>query len=67
MPKQSFARTLITLDQGAEHLGVCTRTLRNYIAEGRLTGYRVGRMIRLDAAEVDALAKPIPTVATAGR
>lgn len=66
MPTQPlFARTLVPIDAAAEHLGVCTRTIRNYIAEGRLTGYRIGRLIRLDAAEVDALAKPIPTVGRA--
>ena len=68
MSKQSlFTRTLVPIDAAAEHLGVCTKTIRNYIAEGRLTGYRVGRLIRLDAAEVDALAAPIPTAAKAGR
>jgi excisionase family DNA binding protein len=46
----------------AERLGVCTKTVRRWIAEGRLTGYRVGpTLIRLDAAEVDALLRPIPT------
>lgn len=66
MSKQAtFTRTLVPIDVAAEHLGVCTRTIRNYIAEGRLTGFRVGRLIRLDAAEVDALARPIPTAGRA--
>lgn len=64
MPSQSsFTRTFITIGETAEHFGVCTRTIRNWIATGRLTGYRVGRLVRLDAAEVDALAAPIPTAA----
>jgi len=44
-------------------LGCSTRTVRRYIADGRLTGYRMGpRLIRVDMAEVDALLSPIPTV-----
>lgn len=41
---------------------VTTRTVRRWIAEGRLTAYRVGpTLIRLDVAEVDRLLSPIPT------
>ena len=47
----------------ANALGVSTRTVRRYISDGRLTGYRMGpRLIRVDLAEVDALLSPIPTV-----
>ena len=57
-------RTFITLADGAARLEVNPRTIRRYIADGRLTGYRVGpRLIRLDAAEVDGLLAPIPTAA----
>jgi hypothetical protein len=35
------------------------------IAVGELTGYRVGkRLIRVDANELDALARVVPTVGT---
>lgn len=48
----------------AEDADVSTRTLRRWIAEGRLTGYRVGpRLVKIDLAELDALARPIPTAA----
>ena len=54
-------RTLITLQEGSRRLTLDTTTVRRYIAEGRLTGYRVGpRALRLDADEVAALAQPIP-------
>jgi len=54
-------RPLETLTEAAERLGVCTRTLRRYIAIGRLTGYRLGdTLIRLDSDEVDSLLRPIP-------
>ena len=47
---------LISLGEAAERLDVSTRTLRRYIAAGRLTGYRVGpRLIKIDPAELDQL------------
>jgi excisionase family DNA binding protein len=50
----------------ATHADVSTRTLRRYIAHGRLTGYRVGpRLLKVDLDEVDRLARPIPTARSA--
>jgi excisionase family DNA binding protein len=52
-----------SLKQAAEQHNCNERTLRRYIASGRLTGYRFGpRMIRIDLNELDALMAPIPTV-----
>ena len=46
----------------AQYREVSEKTLRRYISEGRLTGYRFGpRMIRVDLNELDALFRPIPT------
>lgn len=43
-------------------LGVTPRSIRNYIAAGRLTGYRLGtRTVRLSLAEVQALPEEIRT------
>jgi excisionase family DNA binding protein len=43
----------------AEYLDVTTRTIRQMIADGRLTGYRSGhRLIRLDLNEIDAALVP---------
>lgn len=57
----SHRRELGTLAQGAKALGCSPRTIRRYIAAGTLTGYRVGpRNLRVDMAEVEALARPIP-------
>jgi len=51
-----------SIDAAAKTLGCSTKTVRRYIADGRLTGYRMGpRLIRLDMAEVAALLSPIPT------
>lgn len=54
-----------SIAQAAARQGLSTRTIRRRIADGSLTGYRVGpRLIRVSVAEVDALLNPIPTVGT---
>ena len=51
----------------AEQNGVCGRTIRNYIARGRLTGYRMGeRLLYVDLDEVDALFTPVATTSGDG-
>jgi excisionase family DNA binding protein len=56
MPKKRH----VALTEAAEYLGVNPRTIRRYIAAGRLTGYRVGpRLIKVDLAELDSLLQPI--------
>jgi excisionase family DNA binding protein len=48
-----------SLADAAARTHVSTRTLRRWIAEGRLQAYRVGpRLVRLDPASVDQLMKP---------
>ncbi|WP_431603675.1 helix-turn-helix domain-containing protein [Corynebacterium accolens] len=49
---------LITLQQASDTTQLSVRTLRRYIAEGRLTAYRAGRSIRLKPEDVDALFTP---------
>jgi len=50
-----------SIPQAAERAGVTTRTIRRWIAQGELTGFRMGkRMIRLDADELDKRLRPIP-------
>lgn len=59
------ARRYITLKAAAEGLACSERTLRRMIAAGELTAYRVGnRLIRLDADELDALVRVVPTLGT---
>ena len=56
-------RHLAPIAAAAKSTGVSPKTIRRYIAAGRLTGYRVGpRLIRVDLNEVDALLHRIPTV-----
>lgn len=49
--------------EAAEYLGVTTRTIRNYIRTGALTGRQLpgSRLIRLDRHELDAALQPIPS------
>jgi excisionase family DNA binding protein len=52
-----------TIAQAAARCGVAPKTIRRRISEGALTGYRLGpRLLRVSRAEVDAMARPIPTV-----
>jgi excisionase family DNA binding protein len=56
------SRQMISLEQAAEIIGCHPRTIRRRIAEGQLTGYRMGlRILRVDQAEVENLLRPIPT------
>jgi excisionase family DNA binding protein len=56
-------RRLVSHEHAAEYLDVHTKTIRRWIAQGRLTGYRVGtKTPRVDLTEVDALARPIAAV-----
>lgn len=55
----SLRRRYVRIGEAAEYLGVTDRTIRQMIADGRLTGYRSGRrLVRLDLNEVDAAMKP---------
>ncbi|MEM9034342.1 MAG: helix-turn-helix domain-containing protein [Actinomycetota bacterium] len=46
--------TWLSTKAAAERLGVTPRTLYRFIDEGQLPGYRMGRVIRLKQADVDA-------------
>lgn len=51
-----------TQQAAAEYLGVQVRTIRDWIAAGRIPGYRFGpRLIRVRLDDIDALAARIPT------
>lgn len=64
MPRTvALARRLASIDLAAEYAGCNPRTIRRRIADGDLTGYRMGpRLIRVDLNELDAMLRPIPTV-----
>lgn len=60
MPQSiSERRRYVKIADAAEYLQVTDRTIRQMIADGRLTGYRSGgRLVRVDLNEVDAAMKP---------
>jgi excisionase family DNA binding protein len=49
------SRRLISTTKAAARLNVSSGTIRTYIADGKLRGYKVGRLIKCDVKEVDAL------------
>jgi excisionase family DNA binding protein len=52
-------RRYARLQEAADYLGVTDRTIRQMIADGRLTGYRSGsRLVRVDLNELDAAMQP---------
>jgi excisionase family DNA binding protein len=57
--EQHGGRRYATIAETAEYLGVTGRTVRQMIADGRLTGYRAGaRLVRLDLNQVDQAMTP---------
>jgi excisionase family DNA binding protein len=55
---------LASIKDAAAYADLSERSIRRYIAEGRLTGYRVGpRLIKVDLDDFDKLAVPIATAA----
>lgn len=52
-----------SLEESAEYLRVTQRTVRHYIAEGRLPASRISgsRLIRIRQDDLDALLRPIPS------
>jgi excisionase family DNA binding protein len=48
------------LNEAAEIAGVHKRTMRRWIAEGRIRAYRIGpRLIKVDIDDLEALLQPI--------
>ena len=44
---------LLNINQAAEHLGTPVRFIRRLIAERRIPFYKIGRYVRIDAADLD--------------
>jgi len=57
--RSSPSARYLTIEGGAEYLGVTTRTIREMISDGRLIGYRCGpRLVRVRRDEIDAAMRP---------
>lgn len=66
MRSSTVSKRLVAITVAADHFGISERTVRRRIADGTITGYRVGpRLIRVDLAQIDAMLRPIPTVSAA--
>jgi excisionase family DNA binding protein len=50
----------LTIDQASALYGVHPATIRRWIASGRLPAYRVGRLVRIKASDLETLGKRIP-------
>jgi excisionase family DNA binding protein len=58
-PNRAARRRYVKIAEAADYLQVTDRTIRQMIADGRLTGYRSGtRLVRLDLNEIDAAMRP---------
>lgn len=58
---KSTGRRYASLADAAAYVDCNERTLRRHIAAGQLRGYRLGRLLRIDLDDLDAMLQPIPT------
>lgn len=60
MSKNNSVRRLDSITAAAAYAGVCTKTIRRWIANGQLAAYRVGpRLIKVDLDDLDTMFQPI--------
>jgi excisionase family DNA binding protein len=60
-PRLKAKRRLAGITEAAEYADVSARTVRRYVSDGRLTGFRVGpRLVKIDLDELDRIIRPIP-------
>ena len=56
-----MSRRYISQQAAAEQLGVTVQTVRNYVATGRLTAYRIGpSRLRVDESELANVRRVVP-------
>lgn len=53
-------RRLTSIQTAATYADVNPRTIRRRIADGTITGYRFGRLIRVDLDELDGALRIVP-------
>jgi excisionase family DNA binding protein len=55
-------RRFTSIEAAATYADVSTRTINRWIADGLLRAYRLGpRLVKIDLADLDQLARPIRT------
>ena len=55
LPHRISQRRLISTTKAADRLDVSRRAIRTYMEDGKLRGYKIGRLIKCDVKDVDAL------------
>jgi excisionase family DNA binding protein len=63
---ETLGRRYASMPKAAEYADCNERTLRRAIAHGEITGYRVGRVYRIDLNELDAWMTPSHPVKNCG-
>jgi excisionase family DNA binding protein len=58
-PPKPIPPYYVSLREGAEVYGVHAKTLRRWIAEGKVPGYRIGGQIRVKLSDLDALVEQV--------
>ncbi len=55
---------LVTIKDAAEYCKVDYKTVRNWISNGHITGYRLpgSRLLRVDLKEIEAMVTKVPAV-----
>ncbi|WP_081396240.1 helix-turn-helix domain-containing protein [Mycobacterium colombiense] len=54
-------RQLISTTKAAELLNISPNTVRAFIADGKFKGYKIGRLVKVDAAEIEAYLDRVAT------
>lgn len=54
-------RQLISTTVAAERLDVSPNTVRAFIAKGKFKGYKVGRLVKVDLAEIESYLDRVAT------
>lgn len=57
MSEQTVETPWMTIDEAADYLRVAPRTVRSYVADGRLRYYRVGRSLRFLEKDLERFVK----------
>jgi excisionase family DNA binding protein len=58
MTETSPPRRLVTINEAADHAHCGRSTIKRRLADGTLTAYRLGRMVRVDLDQLDAAFVP---------
>jgi len=65
LPRLSLG--LLSVEDAAYYLGIGTRTLRRYAAEGDIEHRRVGRLLKFERATLDDFVRPLGGKKSTGR